>query len=118
MRQHTQPPGQIAGGLGLGEGLDQSRERAVIDAPAGFGRRDREAYGQVSLLSLPDAGRTEQDHVLPSVQEAELVQALDLLALDGGLEGEIELVQRLHRRQTRGALSANLTETPAPLELL
>ena len=73
---------------------------AVIDAPSGFGRRDREAYGQVSL---PDPGRTEQDHVLPSVQEAELVQALDLLALDGGLEGEVELVQRLHRRQPRGA---------------
>ena len=66
------------------------RERAVVDAPSGFGRRDREAYGQVSL---PDPGRAEQDHVLLSVQEAELVQALDLLALDAGLEGEIELVR-------------------------
>ena len=43
MGEHAQPPGQIAGGLGLGEGLDQPRERAVVDAPAGLGRRDREA---------------------------------------------------------------------------
>ena len=34
MGEHAQPPGQIAGGLGLGEGLDQPRERAVVDAPA------------------------------------------------------------------------------------
>ena len=39
MGEHAQPPGQIAGGLGLGEGLDQPRERAVVDAPAGLGRR-------------------------------------------------------------------------------
>ena len=34
MGEHAQPPGQIAGGLGFGEGLDQPRERAVVDAPA------------------------------------------------------------------------------------
>ena len=33
VRQHAQPPGQVAGGLGLGEGFDQPRERAVVDAP-------------------------------------------------------------------------------------
>ena len=38
MGEHAQPPGQIAGGLGLGEGLDQPRERAVVDAPAGPSR--------------------------------------------------------------------------------
>ena len=44
----------LAGRLGLGEGLDQPRERAVVDAPAGLGRRDREADRQVRF---PDAGR-------------------------------------------------------------
>ena len=34
MRQHAQPARQVAGGLGLGERLDQPCERAVIDAPA------------------------------------------------------------------------------------
>ena len=31
------------------------------------------------------------------------MQALDLLALDAGLEGEVELIERLHSRQPRGA---------------
>ena len=43
MRQHAQRAGQVADGLGLGEGLDQRRESAVVDAPAGLGRRDRQA---------------------------------------------------------------------------
>ena len=72
-------------------------EVSTVDA---FSCRALMAYGQVSL---PHAWRPEQDHVLPSVQEAELVQALDLLALDTGLEGEIELIERLHSRQPRGA---------------
>ena len=54
-------------------------------------------------MSLSHARRPEQDHVLLSVQEAELVQALDLLALDAGLEGEVELIEGLHSRQPRGA---------------
>ena len=91
---------RLPGGLGLGEGLDQRRERAVVDAPGGLGRRDREADRQVRF---PDAWRAEQDHVLAAVQEAELVQALDLLALDAGLEGEVELIERLHSRQPRRA---------------
>ena len=91
--------GQVAGGLGLGEGVDQPRERAVVDAPPGLGRGDREAYGQ---MSLPDPGRPEQDHVLAAIDEAELVQALDLLALDAGLEGEVELIERLDRGQPGG----------------
>ena len=31
------------------------------------------------------------------------MQALDLLALDAGLEGEVELIEGLHSRQPRGA---------------
>ena len=100
MCEHLEPARQVAGGLGLGEGLDQPRERAVVDAPARLGRRDREAYGQVGL---PDPGRAEQDHVLASIDEAELVQAVDLFALDAGLEGEVELIERLHRGQPGGA---------------
>ena len=65
MGEHAQPPGQIAGGLGLGEGLDQRRERAVVDAPAGLGRRDREADRQVRF---PDAWRNS--HTLPDTRVA------------------------------------------------
>ena len=42
--EHAQAVGQLAGGLRLGEGVDQPRERAVIDAPPGLGRGDRQAW--------------------------------------------------------------------------
>src|SRR5271165_1076216 len=54
-------------------------------------------------MSFADAGRSEEDHVLAALDEAELVQALDLLALDRGLEGKVELLDRLDRRQARGS---------------
>jgi hypothetical protein len=41
-------------------------------------------------VSLADAGRPQEDDVLTALDEAELMQALDLLALDRGLEGKIE----------------------------
>ena len=45
-----------------------------------------QAGGQVGIA---DAGRAEEDDVLPALHEAELVQRLDLLSLDGGLEAEV-----------------------------
>ena len=54
VRQHAQPPGQVAGRLGLRERLDQPRERAVVDAPAGLGRRDRQADPCTSSASWTD----------------------------------------------------------------
>ena len=38
-----------------------------------------------------------------ALDEAERVQALDLLALERGLEGEVEIGERLDRRQAGGA---------------
>ena len=92
MGQHTQPSGELACGLGIGERLDQSGQRAVVDAAAGFGGRDGLADGQ---MSLADSRRPQEDHVLAATQEPQLVQALDLLALDARLEGEVELRQGL-----------------------
>ena len=100
MRQHAQAARQVAGGLGLGAGLDQPGQGPVIDAPGGFGCRDCQAYGQVGL---PDPGRAKQDHVLAAVEEAALAPALDLLALDAGLEGEVERVEGVHCGQPGGA---------------
>jgi hypothetical protein len=62
----------------------------------GDGERDRE-------MRLPDAGWAEEDHVLPALDEAEGVQALDLLALHARLEAEVEIGERLHGGQARGA---------------
>ena len=100
MRQHLEAARQVARRLRLHERLDQVREGAVVDAASGLGGGDRQADGQVRLA---DARGAEQDHVLGAVDEAELMQALDLLALDARLEGEVELGQGLHRRQPRGA---------------
>ncbi len=59
-------------------------------------KRDRQ-------VGLADARGSEEDHVLAPLDEAELVQTLDLLALDRGLEGKVELLDRFDRRQSRGA---------------
>ena len=63
--EHAQPVGQVAGGLGLGEGVDEPRERAVVDEPSGFGRGDRQSYGQ---MRLPDAG--QDSNTLPDTRAA------------------------------------------------
>ncbi len=97
--QHLEPVLQPAGGLGLLERGDQVGQGAVVDPPAALGRGDGQADGQ---MSLPDARRAEEDHVLPALQEAELVEARDLLPLDRGLKGEVEVFEGLHGRQPGG----------------
>lgn len=41
----------------------------------------------------------QQHHVLLAVQEVELAEVLDHLALDRSLEGEVELLERLSGRE-------------------
>ena len=50
-------------------------------------------------MRLADARRAEEDHVLLTLQEAELVERVDLLALDRGLEAEVEVVEGLDGRE-------------------
>jgi len=54
------------------------------------------------VLLRPTWG-AEEDDVFPALDEAEGVQAVDLLALKRGLEGEVEVGRGLHGRQARGA---------------
>ena len=54
-------------------------------------------------MRLAHPRRAEQDDVLAAVDKSKLVQALDLLALEARLKGEITLPQRLDGRQARGA---------------
>jgi hypothetical protein len=85
--------------LGLAEPRDPlcgGREGDALAGQAGpHPERDRE-------VGLAGAGRAEQDHVLARVQEVELPQVLDHLALDRALEGEVELLERLSGGEARG----------------
>ena len=95
MSKDGQPSRQVTGGLGVLERGDQADQRAVVDAPAtlrgGDGKADRE-------VGLAHARRAAQHDVLLALDEVELVQTLDLLALERRLEGEVEGLERLHRR--------------------
>ena len=52
-------------------------------------------YTNFSGLSLAHTGRPEEYHVLPILQETHGGKLVDLALVDGGLEGEIEVVQGL-----------------------
>src|SRR4051794_31978065 len=69
------------------------------DAVAGQAGADAECDGQVRLAG---AGRPEQDDVLLAGEEIQLAQMQYRLAPQAGLEGEVELLERLARREPRG----------------
>jgi hypothetical protein len=52
-------------------------------------------------VRLPDAGRAEEDHILPALDEAELVQALHLVAAQRRLKREVEVVRGTSSAVTR-----------------
>ena len=53
-------------------------------------------------VGLAGAGRAEQDDVLLAGEEVELAEVQDRVAAERGLEGEVELLERLARREPRG----------------
>lgn len=55
------------------------------------------------VVRLAGAGRSQEDDILPALDEAELVQAFELLAPERRLKGEIEVAELLHRGQPAGA---------------
>jgi len=76
--------------------LGRGRERDPLAGEAGADReRDRE-------VGLAGPRRAKQDRVLARVEEVELAEVLDNLALDRALEGEVELLQGLSGREPRG----------------
>src|SRR5688572_27899849 len=56
-------------------------------------------------MRLTYARRSQEDHILPAFNKAELEQAVDLLAAHRGLKAEIEVGDGLHRRQPTEAHS-------------
>src|SRR5689334_21131865 len=85
--------------LRLLERGDEIGEGAVVDAASTLSGRNGETDRQVRLA---DARWAEEDHVLFALDEAERVQAVDLLPFDRRLKREIKLGERLHNGQPRG----------------
>src|SRR5690606_12015885 len=92
MREHLEARVETTRGLRLFERRDQVGKRAVVDAPATLRRGDGKADGQVRLA---DARRSKEDHILAPLDEAELVQAFDLLATERRLKGEVAVAELL-----------------------
>ncbi len=76
---------------------DEVGERGVVDAAAALGRGDGEAHGQVRL---PDARRPEEHHILAPLDEAQGMEALELVALTLGWKSEVDVGEGLHGRES------------------
>jgi hypothetical protein len=79
--------------------LDDLGERGAVDAPAGPDRGDAQRGGEVALAR---AGRAEEVHDLGPGDEVELGERQDAAPLERGLEGEVEALERLRRREAGG----------------
>src|SRR5215204_4688252 len=93
-----QPIGELAFGLGFGEGGEQrggtGEEHRVPGLDGGAAEGDRE-------MRLADTGRPEDQHILGAADKAAGRQLTDQALIDRGLELELELLERLHRREVR-----------------
>ena len=74
------------------ERCDEIGQGAVVDSASALCCRDCETDRQVALAHTR---WSKQDHILSSLDEAQRVQTLDLLAFDAGLEAEVEVGQHL-----------------------
>lgn len=100
MREDLEATLKPPSGLGLFQRRDQVGERAVVDPPAALGRRDSETDRQ---MRLADPWRAEEDHVFAALDEAEFVQALDLITVQRRLKRKVEVAELLHGGQATGA---------------
>ena len=91
---------QLAFALGLGEGADDIGEGGEVDAAAGFDGFDAKRHGEMRFAG---AGRAEEVDDLTAIDELELGEGEDALAVERGLEGEVEAGEGLDRREAAHA---------------
>ena len=109
--ERLEPLAEPASGLGFLEGRDQVGERAVVDAAPALRTGDREADGEVGF---PDPRRPEEDYVLLPLDEAQSVEAVDLLPHEGmGLQPFANMLLQEwiahHKRLKPSQVKAGLT---------
>ena len=106
---------QTAFALGAGELAEQVGQGAEVDAAAGFDRLDAERGGEMAFAG---AGRAEEMDDLVARDEPELGERQDAIAIERGLEREVEPGERLDRRQAAHAQrrldAAVLAQASAP----
>ena len=95
----AQTRGEGAGALGLGERGDEFGQGGEVDTLVGLDRVHPQGDGE---MAFTDAGRAEQVHGLAAVDEAEFGQGEDAVAVEAGLEAEVEGLQGLDPGQARG----------------
>ena len=88
--------GELAFGLGLGEGGEQRGRADEQDGVAGL---DDGAAQRDGEMGLADARRTEQQDVVAGGDEAAGGELAYELGVDAGLELEVEVVEGLRRRE-------------------
>ena len=86
--------------MGGGEPVDPVVGGVEQHRVAGLGGFDAEPDGEVGL---PEPGWAEQDHVLRLRDERAGRQVREHVAAQRGQVVEVELLQRLHLRELRGA---------------
>ena len=92
LRQNLELIRQTVLKMGLLELLNKLMAVDVVGRETVLCRHKAQSGGQ---MGLAHAGRAKEDHILPVFQEAHGGQFVDLALVDGGLEGEIEVVQGL-----------------------
>ena len=94
--EEADPVAQPALALRLGERADEVGQGDEVDAAAGLDRLDAERDREVALAG---AGRAEQVDHLVAVDEVELGEREDAVAVERRLEGEVEAGERLDGRE-------------------
>ena len=82
--------------VGAGEAVDDVGKRGEVDAAAGTDGFDAECHGQVAFAG---AGLADEVDHLVAIDEVELGECQDTIAVERGLEGEVEARQRLDDTQ-------------------
>src|SRR6266704_2141410 len=88
---------QQALALGLGEGTDDIGKGGEVDAAAGLDRLDAERHGEMRFAG---AGGPKEVDDLAAIDELELGEGEDALAIERRLEGEVEAGEGLDRGET------------------
>jgi len=91
--------GEASLAFGAAQHFDQLGEGAAVDPATGLDGGDAEGGGE---MALSGPGRAKEVDDLGAHEEVELGERQDAVAIEGGLEGEVEALQGLGRGEARG----------------